>query len=95
MSCQGWLIAGVSATLMPVVASARVIVQRAPKRSIAAAAKGPIAPKSRRLTPRAREIVARDQWNSSSSGTISTPGVARVPAVMSASANVTATMTQA
>src|SRR5215831_20411694 len=57
-SCQGWLIAGVSATLAAVTASASVIVPRAPKRSITAAAKGPIAPNSKRLIPRANEIVA-------------------------------------
>jgi hypothetical protein len=47
------------------------------------------------LRPSAKEIVARDQWNSSSSGTISTPGVERTPAVMTATAKITATMTQA
>ena len=87
------LIAEVRRTLTAVVASARVIVRRAPQRSITAAAKGPIAPKTRRLIPRAKEIVARDQWNSSSSGTISTPGVARTPAETTTTAKVTATMT--
>jgi hypothetical protein len=72
-----------------------VIVRRAPKRSITAAAKGPIALNSRRLMPRANEIVARDQPNSSSSGTINTPGVERTPAVMTATAKHTATMIQA
>ncbi len=95
MNCQGSLIAGVSTTLAEVVARASVIVRRAPKRSITVAAKGPIAPKSRRLMPRAKEIVARDQWNSSSRGTISTPGVERTPAVTTVTANVTATMTHA
>jgi hypothetical protein len=33
------------------------------------------------LTPIASEIVARDQPNSASSGTISTPGALRTPAV--------------
>ncbi len=45
--------------------------------------------------PSANEIVARDQWNSSSSGTISTPGVARTPAVTITATKVTATMIQA
>ena len=45
--------------------------------------------------PTANEIVARDQWNSASSGTISTPGAARTPAVSSTTPNVTAAMTQA
>jgi hypothetical protein len=35
-----------------------------PKRPITTAAKGPIAPKSRRLIPTAKVMVARDQWNS-------------------------------
>src|SRR6516162_4501265 len=61
ISSQDLLIAGVSRTLTAVVASARVIVRRAPKRSITTAANGPTAPKSRRLIPRAKEIVARDQ----------------------------------
>jgi len=47
------------------------------------------------LIPSAKEIVARDQWNSSSRGTISTPGVERTPAVTTATAKATATMTQA
>ena len=51
-SCHGWLIAGVTTTLTAVVASASVIVRRAPKRSITAAAKGPIAPKSREVDPK-------------------------------------------
>ena len=45
--------------------------------------------------PIANEIVARDQSNSCSSGTISTPGAARTPAVNSPTTNVTAAMTQA
>jgi hypothetical protein len=57
--------------------------------------KGPIAPNSNRLIPRAKEIVARDQWNSFSSGTISTPDVERTPAAMTVTAKQTATMTQA
>jgi hypothetical protein len=47
------------------------------------------------LTPTANEIVARDQWNSPSSGTINTPGVARTPAVTTIAAKLTATMIQA
>ena len=45
-----------------------------------AAANGPTAPYSSRLTPIAKEIVARDQPNSASNGTISTPGAALTPA---------------
>jgi hypothetical protein len=47
------------------------------------------------LIPSAKEIVARDQWNSASSGTIITPGVARTPAVTIATRKVTPTITQA
>ena len=66
-----------------------------PKRSISAAAKGPITPYNSRLTPTANEIVARDHWNSCSSGTISTPGAARTPAVSTTIAKVTAATIQA
>jgi len=45
--------------------------------------------------PTAKEIVARDQWNSCSSGTIRTLGVARTPAVTTTTRKVTATMIQA
>src|SRR4051812_12461392 len=51
-----------------------------PKRSMRAAAKGAVRPKSRRLIETAAEIVPSDQPNSSCSGWISTPGVARKPA---------------
>src|SRR5260370_15689533 len=57
--CHGWLIAGVSTTPTAVVAGARGIVRRAPKRATTAAANGPIAPKSREVTPGAKENVAR------------------------------------
>ena len=40
-------------------------------------------------------MTARFQPNSASSGTISTPGVARMPAVISRTTNVTAAMIQA
>ena len=45
--------------------------------------------------PIANEIVARDQWNSFSNGTISTPDVARTPAVTTITTVVRAIMTQA
>ena len=61
-------------------ASATSTVRRSPKRSMTAAANGPISRKRNMLIPIAKEIVARDQPNSLSSGTISTPGVARRPA---------------
>jgi len=47
------------------------------------------------LTPTASEIVALDQWNSDSSGTIKMPGADRTPAVSSTTMKVIATMTQA
>ena len=45
--------------------------------------------------PTASEIVARDQWNSVSSGTIKTPGAARTPAVTTTTTKVIATTIQA
>jgi hypothetical protein len=45
------------------------------------------------LMATAAEIVARLQPNSASSGTISTPGVARIPAVTTTTRNVTAATT--
>jgi hypothetical protein len=71
------------------------MVRRTPRRSISAAAKGPISPYSTRFTEMASEMVARDQPNSPSSGTISTPGVARMPADTSSTAKVTAATTHA
>ena len=59
------------------------------------AANGPMRPKSAMLIATAAEITARLQPNSVSSGTISTPGVARTPAVTSSTTNVTAATTQA
>jgi hypothetical protein len=47
------------------------------------------------LTLTAKEIVARDRWNSCSSGTISTLGVARTPAVTTTATKVTAAMIHA
>ena len=47
------------------------------------------------LIATAAEITARLQPNSLSSGTISTPGVARMPAVTSSTTNVTAATTHA
>ena len=59
------------------------------------AANGPIRPKSAMLIATASEMAARLQPNSASSGTISTPGVARMPAVISSTMKVTAAITQA
>ena len=54
-----------------------------PKRAMKAAAKGPISPKRMRLIATASEISARFHPNSDWRGTMSTPGVARVPAAAS------------
>src|ERR1700730_10175551 len=93
-SCQDWRIIGVSATPTAVSDNANAIVRQTSKTCIAVAAKEPIRPVSRMLAPTAKEIVARDQGNSFSSGTNSTPGAARIPAEASNAAKVTATTTQ-
>ncbi len=85
----------VSATPTDTVPKASIMVSLAPRRSTRAAAKGPIRPNSTRLTETAMEIVARDQPNSCSSGTIRTPGVARMAAAVSRVRNETASTTQA
>jgi hypothetical protein len=60
-----------------------------------AAANGAVRPKSSRFTETATEIVPRVQPNSSSSGVISTPGVARKPAAPMIATNATAATNQA
>lgn len=59
---------------------AQATTRRMPKRSMSAAANGAHRPYSMRFTETASEIVPLDQPNASSSGVISTPGVARNPA---------------
>ena len=54
--------------------------RRIPNRSISAAANGAVRPNRIRFTDTAAEMVARDHPNSSCSGVMSTPGVARNPA---------------
>ncbi len=54
-----------------------------------AAANGPMQPYRMRLIEIANAIVARDQWNSCSSGTIRMPGVERTPAPVSSTTQVT------
>ena len=70
------------------------ITRRSPKRSITAAANGAMDPYISRLRATADEIVARDQWNSSSRGTISTLGAERTPAPTSSTTNATPTTIQ-
>jgi hypothetical protein len=66
-----------------------------PKRFMKAAAKGPHSPKRRRLMDTAREMTARFQPKSCSRGTISTPGMERMPAAASSVKNVTPNTTHA
>ena len=70
-------------------------MRRTPKRFISVATNGPVAPYSNMLMPTASEITDRDQPNSFSSGTTSTPGLARIPAATSIVVNATAATTQA
>ena len=74
----------VTPTLRPLPAAissrATLVTARTPNRSMRAAANGAVSPNSTRLTPTASETRPRDQPNSSSSGTMSTPGAARKPA---------------
>lgn len=88
--CQLCVIIDDSATPALIVTSAVRIVGRSPKRCIAAAANGPVRPYSAMFTEIASEIAARLQPSSRSSGTISTLGVARVPAAASRIRNTTA-----
>ncbi len=85
----------VSADPPAIMSSAPSITARTPKRSMSAAAKGPIRPKRTRLMETAKEIVAADQPNSCSRGTIRTPGVERKPAAPRSARKVTPATTQA
>ena len=76
-------------------ASAINRTRRTRQRSMIEAANGPSRPKSAMLTATAAEMLTRVHPNSSSSGTISTPGVARIPAVISSTTNVAAAMIHA
>ena len=75
--------------------SAPATTRRMPNRSISAAANGAVRPNSSRLTETATEMVPRDQPNSSCSGSISTPGVARKPAAPTSATKATAATIQA
>ena len=85
----------VSATEMARSATAPATSRRSPQRCMADAAKGPIRPKSAMLIATAAEMTVRLQPNSCSSGTISRAGVARTPAVMISTVNVTIATIQA
>ena len=93
--CHWCCIRVLSATETASSAIAARIRRRTPQRFIADAANGPISPNRAMLMATAAEIAARLQPNSASSGTISTPGVARMPAVTIRMTKVTAAMTQA
>ena len=75
--------------------SAPATTGRMPQRSIIAAANGPTNPNRTRLIDTASEMVARDQPNSPSSGTIKTAGVERMPDAASRVMKVTAKTIQA
>ena len=94
-SCHGSHIKGVSATPDDTITSATAMVRRRPNRSMIAAANGPARPYSRMLTATAKLMVARDQPNSASNGTISTPGTERMPAATSSTRKVQAATVQA
>ncbi len=87
-SCHGCVISGVSATPRATIASAVPTVRARPNRSITAAANGPTSPYNRMLTATAKLTTDRDQPNSASNGTISTPGAERMPAATSSTTKV-------
>ena len=82
-SCQGAVISGVKATPDATSTSDITMVVRTPRRSMKAAANGPISPYRIRLIATANEMVARDQPNSCSTGTIRMLGMERMPAATS------------
>ena len=94
-SCQAAVITTVSPEPSATRPSAASTTRRRPKRLIAAAANGPARPYSTRLTETAAEMTVRLQPNSSSSGTISTPGADRKPEAPSSVTKVTPATIQA
>ena len=95
ISCQPWVTKMVNPLPAATRSRATLVTWRMPKRSISAAANGAISPYRIRLTLTALDIRVRDQPNSSSSGTISTPGAARKPAAPTRATNATAATHQA
>ena len=93
--CQDSLTSTVRALPAPISTSATDVTMRTPKRSIRAAAKGAVRPKSTRLMLTAAESTVVDQPNSLCSGTISTPGAARKPAAPTSARKATAATIQA
>jgi len=88
-SCQPWFTITVSPLPAATSANATLVTRRMPNRSISAAANGAITPYKMRLTLTALDMRVRGQPNSSSSGTISTPGALRKPADPSKAMNAT------
>ena len=93
--CQDCVTSTVSALPAAISTSATAVTARMPKRSIRAAAKGAVRPKSTRLMLTAAESTVVDQPNSFCSGTISTPGAARKPAAPTRARKATAATIQA
>ena len=85
----------VSSAPVATVINAPTVTARKPKRSMSAAANGPVRPNRTRLIETATEITARFQPNSFWSGTMSTLGAARKPAAPISAMNVTAATIQA
>ncbi|GMA88456.1 hypothetical protein GCM10025868_37060 [Angustibacter aerolatus] len=69
--------------------------RRSPKRSMSAAANGAVRPKTTRLMVTAVDVGSRDQPNSPSTGSISTPVLDRKPAEAMRAPKVTAATHQA
>ena len=85
----------VAAVPAAVAARAAATTRRTPNRSISAAEKGAISPKSTRLIEIASETWSTRQPNSSSSGAIRMVGVARTPDAISSATNAAAATIQA
>ena len=94
-SCHGCVIRVVSPLATPTTTRAAATVRRTPKRSMKAAANGAVSPYSTRLRLTAPEVTARDQPNSDSIGSSSTPVELRNAAAATSAPSVTPATTQA
>ncbi len=94
-SCHGAVITVVRPLATPTTTSELATVRRTPHRSITAAANGAVRPYRTRLRLTAPEVVARDQPNSDSTGSRSTPVEERKAAAATRAPRVTAAMSQA
>ena len=95
VSCQSALMPIVAAVPAAVAARAAATTRRTPNRSISAAEKGAIRPKSTRLIEIASETWLTRHPNSSSSGPIRIVGVARTPDAISSATNAAPATTHA